>query len=294
MSTEQTESDYYAFMRFDRANAESVLSHYLPFFERGPVLELACGPGVFLDLLRDRGVDCRGVDIDDGMVAECVTHGHDVVLGDAVEYLRETPDRSLQGLFAAHFLEHLPAEQVQAVYHQAARVLAPGGTFVAVVPNAACMSVLTFDFWRDPTHVRFYDPLALQFFARQSGLDVVASDGNPRNHPGPPPSLFPFGEPAGADIAELVSQFVGQAQASLARAGERRIGPDDPTSVATAEIIGQLGHLLAVTNEQLLSLGHQVDGLRKANRALLAQLYPPNEVYVAVRNGSVPAEGAAS
>ncbi len=53
---EKVESDYYAFMGFDRANAESVLSHYPAFFDDGPVLELACGPGVFLDLLAARGI----------------------------------------------------------------------------------------------------------------------------------------------------------------------------------------------------------------------------------------------
>ena len=120
---EKVESDYYAFMGFDRANAESVLSHYPAFFDDGPVLELACGPGVFLDLLAARGISCSGVDIDDGMVAECRANGHDVVLGDALKYLADVNNSSLNGLFAAHFLEHLPSEAVQRVYAEAARVL---------------------------------------------------------------------------------------------------------------------------------------------------------------------------
>ena len=54
--SDTVESDYYAFMRFDPENAKSVLSYYVPFFTEGPVLELACGPGVFLSLLGRRGL----------------------------------------------------------------------------------------------------------------------------------------------------------------------------------------------------------------------------------------------
>lgn len=272
---EKVESDYYAFMGFDRANAESVLSHYPAFFDDGPVLELACGPGVFLDLLAARGISCSGVDIDDGMVAECRANGHDVVLGDALEYLADVNNSSLNGLFAAHFLEHLPSEAVQRVYAEAARVLAPGGVFVAVVPNAACRSILAYDFWRDPTHVRFYDPVLLQFFAKQVGLALVESGGNPRNHPGPPPGLLPTPEDYHiADLRDDIGEEIRIAQHDLRVAGRRRVGPDDPTAVATADILSRIGHLLWTLNSQSRALARHVDALRAANVELIAQLYP--------------------
>jgi SAM-dependent methyltransferase len=284
---EKVESDYYAFMAFDRANAESVLSHYPPFFPDGPVLELACGPGVFLDLLAAKGVRCSGVDIDDGMVAECRAKGHHVVLDDALNHLAGVADSSLNGLFAAHFLEHLPSEVVQRVYAEAARVLAPGGVFVAVVPNAACHSILAHDFWRDPTHVRFYDPVLLQFFAQQAGLSLVESGGNPRNHPGPPPGLLPHaGQCDIGDLREDIGETIKAAEHQLQAAGRHRFGPDDPTAAATAEILGRIGHFLWVLNKQSTALAQQVEALRAANSELVAQLYPPNEVYVVVRKGA--------
>jgi SAM-dependent methyltransferase len=275
---EQVESDYYAFMGFDSENARSVLGYYTRFFEHGPVLELASGPGTFLDILTEQGIECRGVDIDHGMVAESRKLGHDVALADALEHLRALADVSLHGLFAAHFLEHLTSPDVQALYTEAARVLSPGGVFVAVVPNAACLAVLTFDFWKDPTHVRFYDPIALQFFARQAGLDIATSGGNPNNHPGPPAGLVPAGEPGSADISDNVADLVRSAQSTLSEA--KHFGSTGDYGAATSEIVAQLGHLIATLNKQTLLLGHEVAGLRAANRALLAQLYPPNEVYV--------------
>jgi Methyltransferase domain len=289
VSTEQVESDYYAFMGFDPDNARSVLGYYTRFFDSGPVLELASGPGVFLDLLTEQGIECRGVDIDEGMVAESRERGHDVVLCDAFEHLRTLADATLPGLFAAHFLEHLTAVDAQAMYTEAARVLSPDGVFVAVVPNAACLPVLTFDFWKDPTHVRFYDPVGLQFFARQAGLSVTASGGNPKNHPGPPAELFPVGESSGADISTNISVLVQSARSALAET--KHSGSGGTYGAVTSEIVAKLGHLIAVLNERVLSLGHETATLRAANRALLAQLYPPNEVYVVVKK---PGDAAAA
>src|SRR5829696_4851331 len=85
------------------------------------------------------------------------------------------------------------------------RVLAPGGRFVAVTPNPACYAVLSHDFWRDPTHVRFYDLPLLEFLCRQAGLTVESTGTNPANHPGPPPEYLvpePLVHPPVGDLVE--------------------------------------------------------------------------------------------
>jgi SAM-dependent methyltransferase len=289
-TNESVESDYYAFMGFDPDNARRVLRFYTQFFTAGPVLELACGPGVFLTLLRDDGVEARGVDIDDGMVRIAREAGHEVALDDAVAHLRTLPAGSLHGLFAAHFLEHLPAPVVQTVYDEARRVLVPGGTFVAAVPNAACMSVLGYDFWRDPTHVRFYDPLVLQFFARQAGLTIVASGGNPFNHPGPPPDLLPL--PIEKQPS-LHDNIVGAVQRAIAlhpdeEGGEEAVAEQQP--VTEGGVWAETGNILASLNERALTFQHDLHALHTKYGNLLRQLYPANEVYVAA---SVPLDPAA-
>ena len=110
------------------------------------------------------------------------------------------------------------------MYCEAYRVLEPGAAFVAAVPNAACMSVLGYDFWRDPTHVRFYDPLALQFFARQAGFAIVASGGNPFNHPGPPPALLLPSSVSLHSLGESISETVQRARGSTASVRKHRGG----------------------------------------------------------------------
>jgi SAM-dependent methyltransferase len=279
--TDSVESDYYAFMGFDPSNARRVLRFYTQFFPAGPVLELACGPGVFLSLLEEDGVPASGVDIDDGMVATAREAGHEVVLNDALTYLLTVPDGSLRGLFAAHFLEHLPAPAVQQVYDQARRVLEPGGTFVAAVPNAACLSVLGYDFWRDPTHVRFYDPLALQFFARQAGLAIMASGGNPFNHPGPPPGLLAAPAEKLPSLRDSILAAVQRAtavhQAEQANDGPSAVEPGRSEAALWAEF----GNLLSHLDDRIQSLQHDLTTLHVAYTNLVRHLYQANEVYVA-------------
>ncbi len=275
--TDSVESDYYTFMHFDADNARRVLRFYTQFFSSGPVLELACGPGVFLSLLREEDVPASGVDIDDGMVRSAREAGHEVVHDDAVAHLKSLPDRSLRGLFCAHFLEHLTAPVVQAVYDEAYRVLEPGGTFVAAVPNAACMSVLGYDFWRDPTHVRFYDPLALQFFARQAGFTIAASGGNPFNHPGPPPDLLTAPVEKVPSLRDVVLRAVQRAT-TLYEDDSRRTYESD---VGEGQLWSELGNILAGFDERVQTLQHDLHGMYRAYASLLRQLYPANEVYVA-------------
>jgi len=296
--SETVESDYYAFMRFDPENAKSVLSYYVPFFTEGPVLELACGPGVFLSLLREKGIVASGVDIDPGMVDIALAEGHDVVLGDAMTHLRSVPDQSLHGLFAAHFLEHLAADSVQEVYREAARALRPGGVFVAAVPNAACLSVLGYDFWRDPTHVRFYDPILLEFFAGRAGLAVIARGGNPQNHPGAPPHLLPPEQTIGPTLDQHIVDLVQRAAATVpleanGRGVKRRIADAArDASTAQSRLWAELGQILSALDTRIQTLQHEVGSARTAYANLLGQLYPPNEVFVVAQSPTSAQEPA--
>jgi SAM-dependent methyltransferase len=255
------ESDYYAFMGYDPAHTRSGLRHYLPWFEQGPVLELASGRGEFLGLLREAGVAASGVDLDEGMVRDARAAGHDVELADALTGLRARADASVRGVFSAHFVEHLDPEALQAVVTESARVLAPGGHFVAATPNAGCLSVLGHDFWVDPTHVRPYDPRLLAFFCSAAGLEVVETGANPRNDGGPPPATLP---PEVHVDPDLRPQVVAALQ-----------GTDGPWHA--------FGHLVGVLEERLRTTQAELVALRRSYAQLLGQLYPPNEVYVVAR-----------
>jgi SAM-dependent methyltransferase len=261
------ESDYYSYMGYDPANAKAGLAHYVPFFDGGPVLELACGRGEFLELLRDAGIEGEGVDSDEGMVEAATALGLQVTLGDAIADLERRADNSLGGVFSAHFAEHLQPEVLEHLIAESARVLAPGGTFIAATPNAGCLSVLGHDFWRDPTHVRFYEPRLLAFYCAKAGMEVVETGGNPCNAPGPPPeSLAP---PAHVD-ADLRGDMIEAIKKAMA---------DKKHSLDWQAF----GHFLGILEERLRATQEELVGLRRSYAHLLERLYPSNEIYVVAR-----------
>ena len=279
------ESDYYEYMGFDPENHRQVLSFYLPKLAgHAPVLELGPGPGVFLEMLAEAGVEARGVDVDEGMVKRAQERGLDVVAGDALEYLHGTAaPGTYQGVFCSHFLEHLTPEQVIRLLEGVRRVLAPGGRFLASTPNAACYAVLTHDFWRDPTHVRFYDLKLLTFLCEAAGLRVEEAGTNPANHPGPPPHLrFSAGEvTAYPPLADLIQQAAAKASAALEHGGDgqpvRQLRPHDSAGVQ------ELAHLLGVVEERVRCAEDQLRKLATAYENLIRTLYESNEIYVMAR-----------
>jgi len=173
-------------MAFDPEYARKVRSFYLPFFAGcRAVLDIATGRGEFLGLLRDAGVPAVGVDLDPLMVKAARAAGHEVTEGDAFEFLRGK-EAAFDGIFSAHFIEHLPSERVIELIGLAVRALRPGGLLVLCTPNAVSLPTLQRQFWWDATHVRMYDVELLKFLAADAGLESVEGGVNPLNDPGCP------------------------------------------------------------------------------------------------------------
>src|SRR5712691_9387993 len=104
--------DYFAFESKLRGHTESVKERqrvYVDDFrDAAPVLDVGCGRGELLALLREAGVEARGIDADADMVAFARGEGLEVEQADGVAYLEGLADGSLGGVFAAQVVEHLP------------------------------------------------------------------------------------------------------------------------------------------------------------------------------------------
>jgi O-antigen chain-terminating methyltransferase len=150
---------------------------YLPFIEGlkaalpdGRGVDLGCGRGEWLELLASEGFECRGIDLDEGMLAACHELGLPAERADAMEWLRAQPEASLALVSAFHVAEHLPFEILQAVVAEARRVLAPGGLLILETPNPENLAVGTESFYLDPTHVRPLPPALLAFLPEFHGF----------------------------------------------------------------------------------------------------------------------------
>lgn len=163
------------FLEFIDASLENQIElqrFYVPQFEGcARVVDLGCGRGGLVQLLAEAGHEAVGVDLDPAAVAAVRQLGLEGVQADALGYLRQRPDASIDGIFNGHLVEHLPVETVYALTHEAYRVLKPGGKLIVATPNPQA-GIAHFElFYMHFDHKRFYHPNLLCFFMQQAGFE---------------------------------------------------------------------------------------------------------------------------
>jgi SAM-dependent methyltransferase len=168
--------------RLEEIYRRFVLRDHVRFVERalresgqtGPVLDVGCGGGLFLRLLRDRGFRVMGLDFSidaarvawtsNGVPATCAT------LSSA-----PLPPESFAAVTMFHVLEHLYDPRA---YLEAARdLLRPEGRLIIQVPNAGCWQFLllgaTWNGVDVPRHLFDFRPADLDRLLDSCGFEVL-------------------------------------------------------------------------------------------------------------------------
>jgi SAM-dependent methyltransferase len=165
--------DYFAFEARMRGSAGEVRERQRPyvslFADAAPVLDLGCGRGEFLSLLREAGVEARGVDADADMVEFARGEGLEVAHADALSQLESLEEASLGGVFCAQLVEHLPPAALLRLLELAASRLRPGGLLVAETINPLSPLALR-NYFADLTHAQPLVPETLALLARHAGF----------------------------------------------------------------------------------------------------------------------------
>ncbi len=138
-----------------------------------PAMDIGCGRGEWLGLLRKAGISAFGVDTNPVQIEEARRDGLDVRLGDALAFLAQAEDNSLSVLTAHHLVEHLPFDMVAWITREAMRVLAPGGLLLFETPNTRNVLVGATTFHTDPTHIKPMPEQVLGTLFDTAGYDPV-------------------------------------------------------------------------------------------------------------------------
>lgn len=170
------EARYFFFEERFRGTREWVkdkFAGYVNYFKTGigaPVLDLGCGRGEFLELLKEAGVPAKGVDSNEAMVKKSRESGLDVSQADLLEFLFAQPENSLGGIFCSQVVEHLPASVLLRMLEAAFARLKTGAPILLETVNVSSVFALTQVFTRDLTHITTVHPETLQFMLNACGF----------------------------------------------------------------------------------------------------------------------------
>ncbi len=168
---------YADFEKRFRGSSEEItarLAKYLPLFTAGgEVLDIGCGRGEFLALLRDSGRRPLGLDLSDSMLEEARERGLACFNADALQFLKERPGTSLDGIFSSQVIEHFEPEYLRRVIAECHRVLKPGAVLLLETINPLSLFALSRIYFLDPTHQRPLHPEYMRYLLENSGFSSV-------------------------------------------------------------------------------------------------------------------------
>ncbi len=144
---------------------------------RGRLLDVGCGAGLLLSIMRELGWEVSGSEIDPEAAAVARERVGCEVHQGAVEAL-SLPGEHYQAVTLSHVIEHV-LDPV-ATLRECARLLTRRGCVAIVTPNAASRGRLAFgrDWrgWEPPRHIHVYESASLVRTVEQAGLRVVSCD----------------------------------------------------------------------------------------------------------------------
>lgn len=134
------------------------------------VLDVGCGDGSFLDLMKKVGMETYGIDISPDMVKQITSRGHYAFRGHIED--APFPKEKFDFIRFNHVLEHVydPMITLQATYD----FLQKDGIISIAVPNISCLPAFLFnDSWYGldtPRHLYDYSPKTLLQYLNKVGF----------------------------------------------------------------------------------------------------------------------------
>lgn len=174
-SSGKTDSDinYYVFEERFRGSRENILQHqtnFIGYFENCTnVLDIGCGRGEFLELAEDKGINARGIDVNEDMINFCKSKGLNVELKDAIEALEGIEDKSLDGIFISQVVEHLSPDYLINMLNLCNRKMKYGFYIIIETVNPLSLFSLA-NFYIDLSHVKPVHPETLRFLVNTTGF----------------------------------------------------------------------------------------------------------------------------
>ena len=172
------ELDYLAFENVFRGKREDILNkqkQYVKYFKndlQGEVLDIGCGRGEFLEIMKKENIPAYGIDIYDPFINYCLEKELNVKKCDALTHLNSLEDDSLNGVFMDSVVEHIEDDYILALINMVYRKIKKGTYFIIITPNPETFGGLH-NFNIDLEHKKPIHYLTLEYLLKCEGFTEV-------------------------------------------------------------------------------------------------------------------------
>ncbi|MDR2906255.1 MAG: class I SAM-dependent methyltransferase [Helicobacteraceae bacterium] len=143
-----------------------------PAQKEARILEIGCGMGRFMLMLRDAGyANLTGIDIDKSQIEIAQKENLNVVLADAAEFLANNTEK-YDAIYAFDLLEHIEKERQLPFLKAIFAAASDDGFAVFAVPNALA-PLAAFYRYIDFTHTVSYTPITMRFLLNNAGFHHI-------------------------------------------------------------------------------------------------------------------------
>lgn len=166
--------------RGTEAEIEERLIFYAEFFKREgldynkyPIVDIGCGRGELLGLLKRYSLNALGIDINRAMVKRAKELGFSAKQADAVDYFSKKPTGSVGAVIGIHIIEHIPFEELYSIVSEVYSSLTDNGLAIFETPNPENISVASYGFYMDPSHLHPIPAPLIQYMFEYIGFKDV-------------------------------------------------------------------------------------------------------------------------
>jgi len=153
------------------------LKAYLPLLSdvgiNGPALDLGCGRGECLELMREADIAAVGVEHNRSLLEACSGKNLNAIEADLTVFLKQSPAEHWQLITAFHVIEHLGWPEWLTFLREIYGALCPDGLAIVETPNPGNVVTAAHLFHLDPTHRHPIPAPLLELAAREVGFDRI-------------------------------------------------------------------------------------------------------------------------
>ena len=113
-------------------------------------LDLGCGRGEWLEFLRNKGHDVRGIDL--YLDEDCSHLWEYLTVGNITECINDLPSDNYDLISMLHVIEHFGINSICYILENIIRIVKPNFKLILELPNVSNAFVSSTHFYNDPTH----------------------------------------------------------------------------------------------------------------------------------------------